>query len=105
MNLNNNNNKNSNNYLLFLSSWRPNMVKRYYKNNMFLQNIYLSTNSRKVMSINKNFDIYTSSQSKKINILIPDKNIINERKTKTIVGQSTRNLGNMCNKLGICIQF
>ena len=146
--------KNLNNYLLFLSSWRPNMAKRYYKNNKLLQNMYLKMNTKKVMSINKNsiyhiknnniinfispmwfisgatgylispkcakkllklinsekeinlnFDVYTSSQSKKINILIPDKNIIKDRKGKSVVGNSNRNLGNMCNKLGICIQF
>lgn len=145
---------NSNNYLLFLSSWRPNMTKRYYKNNKFLQNMYLKMNAKKVMSINKNsiyhiknnniinfispmwfisgatgylispncakkllklinnekeinlnFDVYTSSQSKKINILIPDRNIIKDRKVKSVVGNSKRNLGNMCNKLGICIKF
>jgi len=55
--------------------------------------------------INLNFDVYTSSQSKKINILIPDKNIIKDRKGKSVVGNSNRNLGNICNKLGICIQF
>lgn len=94
----------NNNIINFISPmWFISGASGYLINSESAKKLLKLINSEK--EINLNFDVYTSSQSRKINILIPDKNIIKDRKSKSVVGNSNRNLGNMCNKVGICIRF